>query len=880
MDENLLFTMDEEQEVNDGPVTCLGITFENDEKRREYFREELRKKLPELRLIEGFPIGEDDDIIALSDPPYYTACPNPWITNIVQEWEDKKKRLAADGTRVENKTVKQPYAQSVKVRKNHPIYNAHSYHTKVPHEVIMKYFLHYTQPGDIIIDSFGGTGMTGVAANEMNSPAMYPTLQTEFPDGKWGYRNCIIGDLSPIASFITHNYTFQNNPDKFKRAANSIMKTLSDELSWMYETRDSEGIGEANYYIWSEVQECPYCGESFVYWDAAVDFENSKVLDTYKCPHCNASIKKKDSKKYLESVYDDAIEESYAQVKYEPVIINYTVNGKRRERRLNDYDKQVINRIQNTPISDWCPTDKIMGIGEKWGDTWRAGYHVGFNHVHNFYTRRNLIILARLNSIIDSYICDERLKSYLRAWFTSSLSRLHIMNRYAANHHRHVGPLANTMYVSGTPTEISPFYFAKSKIKDNDIYIDSNKNVVNQIASATSINLPNNAVDYIFTDPPFGGNIMYSELNYISEAWLKVFTNNREEAITSDAQNKGTMQYQDLMHLSFKEYYRVLKPNCWMTVEFSNTSASIWNAIQQAIQQAGFVIASVTDLNKGRGGLHGIYNDVAVDQDLAISCYKPSDSITVNVNDTSSNLNVWDFIDDFLRHLPVHVEKDNTTTAVIERSPKILFDRLVSFYVQRGLPIPMDAPDFQKGLRDRFVERDGMFFTAEQAIEYEDKRKTTAAFEALFILIGSEAEGIEWLNRKLGDGPKTYSDLSNDWMQDLVKTKKGDKLPELMKILEENFLKDDNGRWYIPDSNKQADLDAIRTKKLLKEFDVYVEAKKIKDARLEALRAGFKECYKNKDFATIVNVGDKIPEELLTTDDVLLQYYDIASSRV
>jgi hypothetical protein len=117
-------------------------------------------------------------------------------------------------------------------------------------------------------------------------------------------------------------------------------------------------------------------------------------------------------------------------------------------------------------------------------------------------------------------------------------------------------------------------------------------------------------------------------------------------------------------------------------------------------------------------------------------------------------------------------------------------------------------------------------------------------------------------------------------MQDLVKPKKGDTLPELMQILDENFLKDENGYWHIPDLNDQAQLDAVRNKRLLKEFEVYVEAKKVKNGRLEALRAGFKECYKNKDFATIVAVGDKIDEELLTTDEVLLRFYDIASSRV
>jgi hypothetical protein len=49
------------------------------EAERAEYLERLREKLkdPEFRAIEGFPLGEDEDILALSDPPYYTACPNP-----------------------------------------------------------------------------------------------------------------------------------------------------------------------------------------------------------------------------------------------------------------------------------------------------------------------------------------------------------------------------------------------------------------------------------------------------------------------------------------------------------------------------------------------------------------------------------------------------------------------------------------------------------------------------------------------------------------------------------------------------------------------------------------------------------------------------------
>lgn len=80
MKQGELFDLEHEtQNSEPQPVTCLGIEFPNDDARRAHFTEELRQKLqdPEFRKIEGFPIGEDEDILKLSDPPYYTACPNP-----------------------------------------------------------------------------------------------------------------------------------------------------------------------------------------------------------------------------------------------------------------------------------------------------------------------------------------------------------------------------------------------------------------------------------------------------------------------------------------------------------------------------------------------------------------------------------------------------------------------------------------------------------------------------------------------------------------------------------------------------------------------------------------------------------------------------------
>src|SRR5690554_5737631 len=190
-------------DIENKPITVLGKTFTSEEERRTYFREELRKKLPELKKMEGFPIGEDEDILNLSDPPYYTACPNPWLNDFIEEWEEEKKEMEKQGKRLSDFEVDEPYAVDVSEGKNNPIYMAHSYHTKVPHPAIMRYIMHYTQPGDIIFDGFAGTGMTGVAANLCGSTEDVAALRE--PNAKVGVRHSICSDLSPIASLIAAN---------------------------------------------------------------------------------------------------------------------------------------------------------------------------------------------------------------------------------------------------------------------------------------------------------------------------------------------------------------------------------------------------------------------------------------------------------------------------------------------------------------------------------------------------------------------------------------------------------------------------------------------------------------------------------------------------
>ena len=868
-----LFRDEEFEEVKLTPekVVCLGLEFESDDARRTYFREELRKKLPELRQIEGFPIGEDEDIINLSDPPYYTACPNPWLNDFVAEWEQEKVELERQGKRSAEFEVNEPYASDVSEGKNNPIYMAHAYHTKVPHPAIMRYILHYTQPGDIVFDGFCGTGMTGVAAQLCGSHKDVLALNEK--DVKVGVRHAVCSDLSPIASLIAATYNLKFDPIAFERKATKILNQVEEELGWMYETEVNGKKAKINYTIWSDVFVCPSCGKEIVLWDESVDLDNETMRDSFPCPNCGANCTKKTLEKVHETYFDTILGATTSITKKVPVRINYIIGNKRGEHDITSLDKELLGRINRIDLGT-LRTSKIPK-----GDEVSRNEKDGISHIHHFYSNRNYIFLSRVNELVKGDI-------FLQAWFTSIL--LNVSKMYKFRLDRKGSMLYGTFFIPSFNVEFNPLRNLLAKVRDfcSTNYIGRG-NAAISLNSATKIeSLANNSIDYIFTDPPFGSNIMYSELSSIWEGWLQTKTNNTEEAVISSVQNKNTMVYNSLMTNSLKEYYRVLKPGKWMTVEFSNTSAIVWNSIQNALQSSGFIIVNVAALDKKQGSFKAVTTTTAVKQDLVITCYKPTDELINKFEQsTDKSVNTMDFIEELLYHLPVHLEKNNSTTAVIERSPKILYDRLISYYVQHRYAIPMDAQEFQQALRERFIERDGMFFTASQTVEYEAKKEKTDGIVPMALFISSEAEGIEWLKRELAE-PQTYQEILPNWMKDMVAPKKGDVLPELAVILEENFIKDEDGKWRKPDAEKAADLEILRGKKLMKEFNLYLEqaakpkAKRMKDTRLEVLRYGFKECYKQKNYQAIVTVGDHIQESLLQEDEVLLQYYDIASMRV
>ena len=869
-------------------IICLGKIFNSEEERRDYFRNQLQHKPPELKKLEGFPIGEDEDIINLSDPPYYTACPNPWLNDFIAEWElEKKSEIICDFK------VKEPYANDISVGKNNPIYNAHGYHTKVPHPAIMRYILHYTQPGDIVLDGFAGTGMTGVAGLLCENPDSETKfiIETEWREmfnssPRWGLRHTILEDLSPIASFIGYNYNTPVNLIEFDNYVKRVIAEVEKEYGWIYETNYGNNLkAKINYTIWSDVFACPQCGNEIVYWETVVDKTNGLVREDFKCNSCKKNLSRSLLEKKWVTKYDKSLKAAVQQIKTVPVLINYIVGSKRYDKIPDAADLELIEKIESLDSKDWYPTYELFS-GDKMGDPFSKNIH----YIHQFWTARNL-------KIISSFWAKSNERPTLRWIISSVLQRATKQHQIAISRiggekagagGKTAGHRRGTLYIPSLQAEFSVFELIRERLKIvlKSLSLINKRNSLISTNSATKSTLPNNSVDYIFIDPPFGANIMYSELNYIWESWLKVRTNNKEEAIENKTQKKKTLDYQVLITRCFEEYYRILKPGKWLTVEFSNTSAAVWTGIQTAIQRAGFIIANVTALHKKQETHSARTTSTAVKQDLVISCYKISNEFESNFNRNQDEMAVWEFVSEHLSRLSVHVKSGNKTTAIIERSPKILFDRLIKFYLMRNISVPIDAQAFQVGLREKYVERDGMFFTFDKAAEYDEKKGQSPQFVQLSLIVNNESDAIEWLKGRLRIRSQKYQDITNDWMVAIQAIKKEEILPELKEILKESFIQETDGSWRTPDPNEAKDREALRTKVLLKEFNGYVaaicqpKAKKLKEVRVEALRSGFKNCWEQKDFKTIVTLGDMIPQKILLEDEQLLMYYDIAKDRV
>lgn len=400
---------------------------------------------------------------------------------------------------------------------------------------------------------------------------------------EWGERTAYCYELSPVGSMIG-DVLCNTDPMRFKKAADELMARIKDMADEAYHIKDNQGNNSIiRHIVWSDIIECPECGHESTYAKSCITYNPLRISDAARCPRCGKTFTVKTENHCMERMTDEVLSRDILRRKRVPYKI-YGITGKTKWSRVcTEEDIDFILKQQAGFSLAGFPLREI-----KWGMLYRNGYHSGMSHLHHFYTTRNASVLNAIWNETDSFPTD--IRNALRIFILSyNASHSTLMTRVVAKKSSSdfilTGAQPGVLYISSLPVEKNIYLGLLRKIKIfhdalSQLYHSPGKSYfINK--SSLSIDLPDNSVSYVFTDPPFGDFIPYSEINQINELWLGRITDATDEVVINPSQNKDINKYESLMNGVFKEISRVIKANGWCSVVFHSAKAEIWQAMSR-----------------------------------------------------------------------------------------------------------------------------------------------------------------------------------------------------------------------------------------------------------------------------------------------------------
>ena len=471
---------------------------------------------------------------------------------------------------------------TVRVRRSDPVYMAHAYLTKVPVAAIVPFVEAFTEPGDVVLDPFAGSGMTGVAA-----------LVTG--------RRAMLYDVAALGQHIGSNYTNLVDTGQLRECGDLVARRARERIGDAYAVACNSCKARAQLAktVWSVVIECDGCQGPVNYYRSLEDAGWRR--DRMNCPRCGTSVSSRGHR-----------------LSEEPVLDSISCECSRTQR------EQPWSMPLNPPDEgglQW-PDAEIDRTRQMYAAS-ALGRH-GLTSTAAFYSHRNLCALAALRDALDD-IAEPNVRSKLLFAFTAILTRA--SKRYQWSRQRPLNAANANYYVAPVFYEWNVFDLFERKVKAairSDEWIKRNRGTATmydsargpdvhyEIASADALPLPDDSVDYVFTDPPFGSNIFYSDMNLFQEAWLGTATDPGLEAVVDRCDTGGphrtAERYEAILAGAFRECRRVLKPGGRITVLFGNSSGAMWQLLRRSIAAAELEVVPelIAVLDKGQRSVKGL----------------------------------------------------------------------------------------------------------------------------------------------------------------------------------------------------------------------------------------------------------------------------------
>jgi 16S rRNA G966 N2-methylase RsmD len=457
----------------------------------------------------------------------------------------------------------------------------HSYPTKIPPEAIVPFIEAFTDPGGLVLDPFCGSGMTGVAAQQIG-------------------RSAILSDLSPGAVHLARGHNHPPDPARLARAvAEMDTRWMSQAEQSLYGTSCPHCGGEAvtRHTIWSDSHRCRHCGAEVVLWDLA-DPETGSMPRAVSCPACNCTIPRS-GRPPLRSVPTRVVAACHSGCRY------------LRDGLPSLGDRANLKRLAEEPPGYWFPDVVVDPTREMYK---RSALHLqGITSIADFYVPRARHALSLLWHEIGN-IQDTASREGLRLAFTNTAWHASRMRRYNARGGQR--PLTGTLYIPQLSAEANVFAVFRHQVTQIAAYAGSftrsgEATATTRVAGAGSLSwLDDGSVDYVFTDPPFGSNIFYADCNLIWEAWLGQITDTADEIVVNRSRatadgGKTVADYGSLLTSAFREICRVLRPGGRASIVFHNSDDKVWTAMLGAAEAAELQQTDVSIIDKVQRSMKG-----------------------------------------------------------------------------------------------------------------------------------------------------------------------------------------------------------------------------------------------------------------------------------
>lgn len=513
---------------------------------------------------------------------------------------------------------------------NHPfpstrtgaLFNAFSYPTKISPEAVALFIACHTSIGESVLDPFGGSCTTAIAAKLADAPTpfMIKTASSMGLSPKWGPRRAVVYEISTIGALLGD--VICNTPVAlFNSAVASLLEKADKELSYIYSIVDNSGQPSSiRHIIWSDVLICPFCHSEIPYHILGVKENPISFCDKGSCPHCGQLFNLSNAERATVSVHDPLLNEVITQRKRIPFKIYGNTDGSKWSRFATPKDISNTDESFSLISLEEFPLYKI-----KWGKLFRHGYHTGITHLHHFYTRRNAYVYARLFKLVETFPAE--IRNALRV-FLLSYNSTHstLMTRVVAKHGNNdfvlTGAQPGVLYISSLPVEKNILIGLRRKFKtfSEALSIIASSRSSVEIRNSSSLHMEKDygSIDYVFTDPPFGDYIPYSEINQINEAWLGSMTDISEEVVINETQGKYLAEYSQLISAVFKEIECCTKPQAMLTIAFHSAKAEIWRTIITAYKNNGFFTKKASILDKVQNSFKQTNSNINVKGDPLI----------------------------------------------------------------------------------------------------------------------------------------------------------------------------------------------------------------------------------------------------------------------